>query len=161
MTGTSGLAPLPPGDLYIGEAIRGIENASVTMHEARNAPGMPVCFRLFVVDEALAMEQPSWVCWAVRQGHFMVYGSYMLSWNTNLNNLDIVRGKQHAMPDFWRLDNTITSMQAKFRPLILIYKINPASDAENQLKPDRVIMNHIRHRPTIGDANMAGNDRSA
>ena len=53
----------------------------------------------------------------------------------------------------------ITSMQAKFRPLILINKINPASDAENQLKPDRVIMNHIRHRPTIGDANMAGNDR--
>ena len=110
MTGTSGLAPLPPGDLYIGDAIRGIENASVTMHEARNAPRMPVCFRLFVVDEALAMEQPAWVCRAVRQGHFMVYGGDMLSWNTDLDHLDIVRGKQDAMPDFRRLDHAIASM---------------------------------------------------
>ena len=91
----------------------------------------------------------------------MVYGGDMLSWNTDLDHLDIVRGKQHAMPDFRWLDHAIASMQAKFRPLILIYKINPASDAENQLKPDRVIMNHIRHRPTTGDADMAGYDRPA
>ena len=66
MTGMPGLASLPSGDLYIGDTIRGIKNAGVTMHEARNAPGMPVCLRLFVVDEALALEQPAWVCRAVR-----------------------------------------------------------------------------------------------
>ena len=62
------------------------------------------------------------------------------------------------MPDFGWLNHAITRMQAKLRPLILIDEVHPAGDAENQLKPDRVIMNYVRHRSAIRDADVAGND---
>ena len=65
------------------------------------------------------------------------------------------------MPDFWWLDHAIASMQPKFRTLILIDKINPASDAENELKSDCVIMHHVGYRTTIRNADMAGNNRAA
>ena len=52
-------------------------------------------------------------------------------------------------------------MQPKFRPLILIDEINPASDTEDKLKSDRVIMHHVGNRPTIGNPDMAGDDRPA
>ncbi len=152
------LTPLPFGDLNVGNTVRRVQNASVTMYKARDAPGMPVCLRLLMMDETLALKEPVWVSRAIRQGHFMVDGGDMLSWNTDLDHLDIVGGKQHTMPDFGWLNHAITRMQAKFRPLILIDEVHPARDAENQLKPDRVIMNHVRHRSAIRDADVAGND---
>ena len=63
------------------------------------------------------------------------------------------------MPDFWWLDHAIAGMQPKFRTLILIDKINLASDAENELKSDCVIMHHVGYRTTIRNADMAGNNR--
>ena len=45
--------------------------------------------------------------------------------------------------------------------LILIDHIDPALDAEDQLKPDLVEMHHVRHRAAVRNADMAGDDRAA
>ena len=152
---------LPFRDLYAGHAIGAVPNAGIARNEAGKTPVPPAGILFLMMHKTLPLEQAVGVCRTVWQGHLVINGRDVLGRHANFHHFDIFRCKQYPMADFRWLDHTVTSMQPEFRALILIDKINPASDTENQLKSDRVIMHHIRHGPTIGNADMAGNDRAA
>ena len=59
------------------------------------------------------------------------------------------------------LGDAITSVQPDHVALVFIEDINPASIAEDQLKTNGVIMNHVRHRATVRNSYMTGNDGAA
>ena len=157
MTGTSGLAPCHRTTCTLAAPFVAskCQCRDADPEYARDA-GL---LRLALVDEALTVEQP-------RPGFtgpfgrviFMVYGDDVLGWNTDLDsryypgqtirNAGFPAAGSHQSPACRRNSGPDPHEQDQ-----------PASDAENKLKPDRVIMNHIRHGPTIRDADMAGNDR--
>ena len=47
------------------------------------------------------------------------------------------------------------------RPLILVHQPDPAVVAEDQLKAHRVVVDHVRHGPGVGNANVRRDDAAA
>ena len=82
----------------------------------------------------------------------------MVGGDADFDHLDPVAGFQHAVADCRGLDEAIARVQPADAALVFIEHVNPASDAENQLKADLMVMHQIRHF-AIGHANMAGNHR--
>lgn len=59
------------------------------------------------------------------------------------------------------LDKAIAGIKPNGRALVFVDHIHPTSQTKDQLKPHLVKMHHIGHRPAIGYADMAGDDRAA
>ena len=113
------------------------------------------------MDETLSLEPAIRIGRAVRQLHLVVDGGHMLGRDAYFQNLDIVRGKKHPVAYFRRLDHAVAGMKPEFRTLILIDEVHPPGETEDQLKPHRMVMHHVGHRPAVGNADMAGDDRAA
>ena len=161
MDGGDRLAALPFRHLDPGDPTGTGGDAGVARDKAGNPPVTPLGLGFSVMDKALPLKKPVRIGRAVRQFHFMVDGRHMLGRNTDFQNLDIVRGKQNPVADFRRLDHAISRMKPELRPLVLIDEVHPSGEAEDQLEADRVVMHHVGHRPAVGNADMAGDDRPA
>lgn len=88
----------------------------------------------------------------------MVDGGDVLCRHTYLDHLQLIRRLKHTVPDLRRLGHTITGIENEWLTLVFVDKPYPALVAIDQLKPDHVIVHHVRHRPAGRNANVRRND---
>ena len=148
-----------PGNLNARDTLRACRDACVARFETSQAKGLP--YRLFqlVMHEALALKPSLGVGGAVGQAHLMINRGNMFCRHADLYHFDVVAGKQNTMANFRRLDHTGACGQSKRLTLVFINQIDPTAVAKYQLKPNGVVMHHIRDWAAIRNADVAGNDR--
>ena len=95
---------------------------------------------------------------AVRKLHLVVDRRYVLCRHTDLDDLDVLRCVQHAMPDLRRLDQAVAAVQAERSALVLVDNVDPPPVAEDELETDGVVVDHVGNRPTVRYADVAGDD---
>ena len=145
--------------MHTGDISGIMGNRGIATYKSRQAERVPPVLISFMVHKALTLKFTGRISGPVRQGHIMVNCCYMLGGHPDFNHLDIIAGVKYFVADFRRLEHTIARLKAKRVALIFIDKVNPAAITKDQLKPHGMIMHHIRNRPTIRDADMAGNNR--
>ena len=74
---------------------------------------------------------------------------------------DAVRGFEHAVANLGRLNEAVAGGKPDRPALVLVDHIDPAAVAEDELEADRVVMDHVRHRAAVGDADVTRDDRAA
>ena len=91
----------------------------------------------------------------------MVDGRDVFGGHANLDDLQVLGRFEHAVADLRRLDDAVAGSQDERRTLILVDQPDPAAVAEDQLKADRVVMDHVGHGSGVGDADVRRDDAAA
>ena len=81
-------------------------NRSVAALKARQPEGRPLRLFGLVVHKVLPFKRAVRISGPIGQRHIVVNRGDMLGRHANLDHLNIIRGKEHAVPDFRGLDHT-------------------------------------------------------
>ena len=91
----------------------------------------------------------------------MIGESLMHRGAADFDHLEAVRGFQHPVTNFRRLQHAIARVQQEGIALILIDQAHPAGHAIDHLEADLVEMDVIGHRSALADADLGGDETPA
>lgn len=159
--GTISLTRARTSNHHISNTLSPNPNTRVPCFKTWYSPGLPHSLAGEAMNEALAFPFPFWTVVRCRQLKVMVNRRDMLRRDTNLNDLQIVARLQHTVADLGWLDDTVTRGQNERIPLVLVHEPHPSMAAEDQLEADGVVVHFVRHRTSVGNADVRGYDGAA
>ena len=88
----------------------------------------------------------------------MVDGGDVLGRHTDLDDLQVPGRLEHPVANLRRLNHAVSGGQDERRSLVLVDEADPPVDAEDQLKADRVVVDHVRYGSGVRYADVRGDD---